>query len=121
VTITGGAVEGRIRFDTVETGAWYPVLYGDVSGWVWSERLDFDALPPIETDEAIALENARIWSYPDVTIGAIHHNLPQRAVVEIIGGPVTGRIRLDTSAIGVWYQVRYGTVTGWVWEERLRF
>jgi hypothetical protein len=121
VEVVGGAVEGRIRHDSQAVGLWYPVQYANISGWVWSERLEFDVIPNVLVMDAIALENARIWSHPDVILARLLADVPENAALEIIGGPITGRTRRDNEALGVWYQVRYGNITGWMWEARLQF
>jgi hypothetical protein len=42
--IIAGPVSGPIRYDTDSTGDWYQVsLNGTVLGWVWAERLSFNA------------------------------------------------------------------------------
>jgi hypothetical protein len=121
IEITGGAVEGRIRQDSQADGLWYPVQYANISGWVWSERLEFDVTPDVLIIDAIALENARIWSHPDVTVAHLLADVPENASLEIIGGPITGQTNRQTGATGVWYQVRYSNIVGWMWEARLQF
>jgi len=119
VDVKGSAVVGRIRYDSLQTGTWYPVSFGNDSGWVWSERLDVDTTrAPIS---AFALEDARVWSEPDVSMGTRLLSLNVNDAVEIIGGPVTGRLRFDGTTSGIWYQVSVNGVIGWVWENRLRF
>ncbi len=120
VTILGGTAIGRIRYGDFTLGSWYPVQYGTQRGWVWSERLDFEELHiPIET--AYTLENARLWSQPNVNDGYILlQPLPNRQV-EVIGGPVSGYIRYDNFETGVWYQVQIDNTIGWIWENRLSF
>jgi hypothetical protein len=121
IEITGGAVEGRIRQDSSAVGLWYPVQYANISGWVWSERLEFDVTPNVLVIDAIALENARIWSHPDVMVARLLADVPENVALEIIGGPITGQTNRQTGATGVWYQVRYGNIVGWMWEARLQF
>jgi hypothetical protein len=121
IEVTGGAVEGRIRIDVADVGLWYPVQYADLAGWVWSGRLDFDAAPDVLIINAVALENARLWSHPDVKQAGLLALIPENAELAVIGGPITGHIQLSTNTTGVWYQVRYGTITGWMWEDRLQF
>ncbi len=121
VTVIGGPAVGRIRFDTTDTGEWYPVIYGALRGWVWAGRLDFDGTPtPIAS--AVAEAQTNLWSVPDVGTGSVLRTQPNTAHVDVIGGPVTGPIRFDDDTIGVWYQVRTtdGRI-GWIWEGRLTF
>lgn len=121
VSITGGHVLGRIRYDTLETDVWYPIRYGDQIGWMWAGRLDITDTTLPDAD-AFALDNARMWSQPDVNTGEVLQDLPVNTPLDIIGGPVVGRIRYDdTTVTGVWYQVMVDGVIGWIWENRLRF
>ncbi len=116
VNIIGNPVPGPIRFDTADTGLWYPVKQGTLSGWIWAERLtDY----PQPADGPTALANARVWSQPDVRSGQLLTTLPVGQNVTILGGPVLGAIRFDTPTQGNWYQVQANNITGWVWSERL--
>ena len=119
VTILSGAVWGPIRYDSSQVDFWYPVQAGSQVGWIWSGRLDFNNSLP-EAD-AVALGNTRLWSQPDVVTGAVMLSVRLGAPLEIIGGPVSGRIRSDSLETGVWYQVRVEQRVGWVWAERLQF
>ena len=123
VSVVGGAAVGRIRYDSLQTGIWYPVRVDNSSGWVWAGRLDFDTAAP-ETDafaDAFARKNARLWSEPDVVNGTRLLDIRLNNSVDIVGGPVTGRIRFDDETPGVWYQVDVNGILGWVWQDRLRF
>lgn len=121
VTITAGPVRGPISYSSDVQGDWYQISQGDLTGWVWSERLSPSAPPPAY-QRAVALENARVWSYPDVQQGAVVAALAPGAALDIVAGPVAGPIRYDTPAVGQWYQVSQGgSVLGWVWSGRLSF
>lgn len=120
VTVIGGRAIGRISYGSDQTANWYPVRYDTLSGWVWAGRLDFETIASPDLD-AITLNNARLWTEPDVVGGNRILDVPKNMAVEIIGGPVTGRIRFDNDTTGVWYQIRVRNVIGWIWEDRLKF
>ncbi len=117
VTIIGGTVVGRIRYGSPVTATWYPVTIDNQTGWVWAERLDFESSPMLITD-AIALENARLWSQPDVVSGSVLVDIPINTSMDIIGGPTVGMIQYN-GLTGVWYQVEVDSQIGWVWERRI--
>jgi hypothetical protein len=120
VAIIGSPAVGRIRYDSNVTDIWYPIRYIELTGWVWSGRLDTPEIALLNAN-AITLENARLWSLPDVERGLLLHTLPADTLVEVIGGPFTGLIRHDELTTGVWYQVQVDGIIGWIWENRLRF
>lgn len=124
VVILDGPVRGRIRTDSDAQGEWFQVQSSDqVVGWVWSERLVFDApLPPPSGDPlAVALENARLWSAPNVHMGLIVAYLDAGDSLHVLAGPVSGPIRYDIDAQGEWYYVRPadGPFAGWIWAGRM--
>jgi hypothetical protein len=116
---------GRIRTDTSDMGYWYLVIVEDTdtSGWIWAERLSADHTPSTTGTRATALDNARLWSQPDVSVGSDNVDLAAGTLVIVESGPQLGRIRVDTDDLGHWYFVRVeGTdTTGWIWSPRLRF
>lgn len=71
--------------------------------------------------QAVALDNARLWTQPNVQTGARLLDLPSGTGVVILAGPVEGPIRYDTADVGDWYQVAYNGQSGWVWSARLDF
>lgn len=117
VTITGGTANGRISYWSNQIGTWYPVHVNGYTGWIWSERLNFESwtFPTIDT---YTLENARLWSEADVINGIILSDIAINTPFTIVGGPVVGRIQYDGTT-GIWYQVKANQLTGWVWEARL--
>lgn len=125
VTIQGQPQLGRIRTDTDDMGYWYLVTVEGTSttGWIWSERLTANTTAPINGTQATALENARLWTQPDVRTGTVITDLSVGTVVTVEAGPELGRIRTDTDDLGHWYYVRIdGTNTaGWIWSPRLNF
>jgi hypothetical protein len=64
---------------------------------------------------------ARLWSHPDVRIGRVLATLAADSEVTINSPFLTGPIRFDTDATGIWVPVRQGNLNGWVWQERLTF
>jgi hypothetical protein len=118
-------------------GESYPVVYADeaslfayiddaAGGWVSAETgfvsgLCDDLAKPDGYQQAIALENARLWSQPNVRIGAIVADVEPETPLHIISGPVLGSIRLDTEDLGKWFYVSDGTQAGWLWEARVEF
>ena len=64
---------------------------------------------------------ARLWSHPDVRSGHVLATLAADSEVTINGPFLTGPIRFDTDATGIWVPVRQGNLNGWVWQERLTF
>lgn len=120
VGVTEVGVEGEIQVGVM--GTWHKIVQGDGVGWVWSERLQlreiFTAPQPV-LGRATALDDARIWSQPDVTTGEVILTLLPDQSVNLIGDPQEGRIRLDTDEIGTWYPVQQGGIVGWVYAERL--
>jgi hypothetical protein len=77
-------------------------------------------LPSAPARTAVALENARAWSLPDVTTGVVVFDLPVGAALVITGGPVAGRIRYDTDDEDDWYRIQWAdSGSGWVWQGRL--
>lgn len=122
VSLTGTPVSGPIRIDTDHVDLWYPVSQGNLSGWVWAERLIFPAPAPHPT-LAVTLPNARLWSLPDAHTGQLLIHLAEGLSLPVIAGPVRGPVRFDTADRGDWYQVRLPSTgnTGWVWAERLSF
>jgi hypothetical protein len=119
VKIVAGPVRGPVSLTTNESGDWYKVEGANTSGWVWSARLAFETA----TLSAITKEEARVWSLPNVKQGQLTVTLPPNATVQILAGPVSGPVRLDTDEVGNWYKVRYTAtnVTGWIWDRRLTF
>ena len=117
-------MEGAIRQDTNDVGIWYYVAFNNSTspiGWIWEGRFDVvnaDDLPSSDR-RAIALENARLWSLPDVRNGVILAQLPYNTQLTIISDVVQGAIRFDTNDVGYWYQVRAGNMIGWIWSERI--
>jgi hypothetical protein len=100
-------------------------LYG--TGWVAADSGQLsgncDILRSPAEITAVALENARVWSEPNVRLGQQLASLKVGAQVRIIAGPVRGFIRLDSQVEGSWYQIKAAESipTGWVWSERLAF
>ena len=79
---------------------------------------------PLLIAQAVAttLENARVWSGPDVLGNSEATDLPVGTQLVILDGPMRGNIRLDANIQGDWYEVRRldeTTVLGWIWAERL--
>lgn len=67
-------------------------------------------------------ENCRVWTHPDVSVGAVVTTIPPSTVVYIVAGPIEGLIRYDNNSRGNWYQVALSpndAPLGWVWEQRL--
>jgi hypothetical protein len=76
--------------------------------------------PMAATMAATALADARVWSAPSVQTSQILYTLAEGSQVVITGGPVQGSIQHDASVQGDWYSVyQSGTISGWVWSERL--
>lgn len=122
VAILAGPVSGPISYSSDVEGEWYRVRWGTVTGWAWSERLTIMTGPTDPYRAAVALQNARAWSHPDVKTGTMLAPIPAGTRLQTIAGPVRGPIRYDTDATGDWYQVSVnGTVLGWVWDQRLSF
>jgi hypothetical protein len=72
--------------------------------------------------EVRVLEDARIWTQPDVTVGSVYLTLSIGDSVNIINGPVLGRISLDQNISGLWWEVSdipNGDSLGWIWEDRI--
>ncbi len=123
VTIEDGPQLGRIRVDTYDLGHWYLVsLNSGSSGWVWSERLSA-GYTSVSGIRATALENARLWSQPDVSVGTVVTDLDVGTRVIVEQSPQLGRIRVDTNDLGHWYfvQVEGTSTSGWIWSPRLSF
>lgn len=123
VTIEDGPQLGRIRVDTNDMGYWYFVsIDSGISGWIWSERLRA-GYTPVNGIRATALENARLWSQPDVSDGSVIADLDVGTVIIVEQGPQLGRIRVDTNDLGHWYfvQVEGSSASGWIWSPRLSF
>jgi len=120
IIVMSGAVSGRIRFDSSVRGNWYQIRVGDLTGWVWAERLNLQQDQSI-VEGATALNNTRLWTLPTVVDSLVVMELAKGTIVNIIGGPVSGRIRVDEPITGVWYQVQVDNQIGWVWEGRLEF
>lgn len=117
---------GAIRLDTDDVGEWYYVALNQATppmGWVWVGRLDFITPDDLPTGNmtATVLENARLWSLPDVRSGVIIAPISNGASVTIIGDSVQGSIRYDTNDLGDWYPIRVGSLVGWIWAGRLQF
>ncbi len=64
-------------------------------------------------------ENTRLWSQPDVSNAQLVRDVANGTSLRLVSGPVWGRVRLDTTDAGWWYEVETGSVTGWVWQSRL--
>ena len=67
-------------------------------------------------------ENTNFWSQPGVINANIIGSLPVGTPVYIINGPAYGRIRLDSTISGWWWEVSEtpnGTSLGWIWEGRI--
>lgn len=119
-------VRGAIRVDTDDVGEWYFVALNNQSspiGWVWIGRLEFVDLDDLPTGDmtATALNNARLWSLPDVRSGVVIAPITYGTQLTVIGDSVQGAIRYDTDDLGEWYQVRVGALIGWIWAGRLQF
>ena len=64
---------------------------------------------------ATAGAHARVWRAPTIRSGVLYTLAPGSHVM-IIGGPVRGSIRTDTTDEGDWYEVyQTGRPAGWVW------
>lgn len=124
VLIVDGPVRGPIRFDTDDMGDWF-LVHGSnyVVGWVWSERLVVDepGPPPTGAPGTVALDNARLWTVPNVHTGYVVAFLDAGTPLNVLAGPVTGPIRYDTDDMGEWYYVRSGDGwwAGWLWVARM--
>ncbi|HEX2621636.1 MAG TPA: hypothetical protein VHL11_15870, partial [Phototrophicaceae bacterium] len=57
---------------------------------------------------ATVLENARVWSEPDVTVGQVITSLEAGTEVGIIDGPVSGKLLTDSDLSGNWYKITWG-------------
>ena len=123
VNIVSPPVPGQILYDSDVIGIWYRISVGDGSsgpvGWVWSARLLTMATPQTPVRTGITLDNARLWSAPDVRQGGVILDVTPGTVVTIIAGPVSGPIRYDNFTTGNWYQIHTDGFTGWIWEGRL--
>lgn len=111
----------------------YLVAFGHAMG-AWVAKTDVvDMTPacaavPLRTGEevpagtsAITLENARIWTRPDVKSGIILVPFPPGTKVSVLYGPVSGYIQFDTDRVGDFYWVASDILSGWVWDQRLDF
>ncbi len=73
---------------------------------------------------AIAGENTRVWSEPNVKQGHVIMPLSTGTRVQIVGGPARGPIRYDSDIEDIWYQIQLpgqNSPLGWVWGARLIF
>ena len=120
VTVLEGPVRGPVRQDTGAAGDWFRVTVDGLTGWVWSGRLG-SSLPTEPAAPVTTLENARLWTQPDVTRGQVIVSPAAGETVTILSGPVSGPIRIDTDDRGDWYYVAVGDATGWIWAGRLSF
>jgi WD40 repeat protein len=69
-----------------------------------------------------ALDNARLWSLPDVTQGEVIVQPPAGQALYVLGGPVEGWIRADKSNSGWFWKVSTsanGENPGWIWQSRI--
>jgi len=69
-----------------------------------------------------ALENARLWSLPDVTKGEVIGQPPASQALYVQDGPVKGWIRADKSNSGWFWKVSIsanGENPGWIWQSRI--
>lgn len=117
--VISGPVQGPIRVDTDDLGQWFYVSTGEQSGWLWEARFEFKEVSGDESESVLALENARLWSLPNVQQGSLIAFVNPGSEVLILQGPVNGPIRFDTIDTGDWYFVEVGTMRGWIWEGRL--
>lgn len=122
VGVTGDLVSGEIQENI--TGNWYPVIQGDVAGWVWEDRLvfgrTFTAPKPVIEREPIT-ETAYLWSEPDAKSGSIITEFPAGTTISIIGDPQEGFIQRDSDQTGIWYPVQIGGNVGWIYEGHIDF
>ncbi len=65
-------------------------------------------------------ENARIWSKPDVVDGEYLYPIPSNSQIEVLGGPVWGRVIASPAHYGWWWEVTVDGVSGWVWQSRIK-
>lgn len=94
-------------------GVWVPAIAGMLRG-------DCNS---VAAPTALALNGARLWSVPDVTLGEVVATIPAQTALIVIDGPVNGPVRLDTDATGDWYFVQVSSTAqgGWLWQARLQF
>lgn len=94
---------------------------GDMSGgYVEANRGTLNGHCDGTLQLATVLDNARLWTEPDVITGEIISTLNIGTEVGIISEPVRGRLQYASDLMGDWVEVRTGsTVTGWIWIERL--
>ncbi len=93
-------------------------------GWISEDIGSLDGqcsdLPGQMPSVAVTLENARVWSTPDVHNGVLLATLTPNSQVTVLDGPTSGPVLFTSTDIqGDWYQVSQGDVIGWVWSERL--
>lgn len=122
VSVLEDPVLGIVVAESSLQGSWYRINYRGSMGWIWEDRLTFGrtfTTPQPVTARATALADARVWSQPDITTGAVITTLLEDSEVNVIGQPVEGIIHQDTGALGIWYPVQQGGTTGWVYGERL--
>jgi len=122
VGVLGDVIIGNIQAGI--TGDWVQITLRDILGWVWIERLDFDrtfTTPQPALAQATVLDNARLWSLPDVNTGELITTLILGSEVNVIGDSATGEIQFNNDLQGIWYPVQQGGNTGWVYEGRLDF
>jgi hypothetical protein len=119
------AIPAGVYVVTMRTDTAYNVRLGHAyGGWIASSdgqlKPNCDRVPPEPYRTATALDNARVWSAPDVASGSALYTLEPGQRVLVVAGPVRGPIRFDTDDQGDWYQVYVdGQASGWVWSERL--
>lgn len=119
--VISGPVQGPIRLDTDDLGLWFYIIDGEQSGWLWEARLEFEEIISDDGGSAQTLDDARLWSLPDVHQGRLIGFINPGSSVRVLEGRVVGPIRFDTTDTGNWYFVEVGTVRGWMWEGRLNF
>lgn len=107
VSILDKAIE--LEGSTAMSGAYVDVNSGKLEGHCFGTM-----------QLATTLDNARLWTEPDVTSGEIITTLDVGTIVGIMGEPISGRLQYDSDLMGDWVEVRTGSMeTGWIWIERL--
>lgn len=104
------SVQVELQFDDAFS-AWVSLSTGQLRG-------NCDG---VQNRVAIAGENVRLWQAPDVRWGSVVADVAENTLLQVISGPVEGRIRTDADINGNWYLVYDATqgVSGWVWEDRI--
>jgi WD40 repeat protein len=118
-TLASGSLDGSLIL--TQLSSLTEAAPGDESSYVSTAAPSGCALAPGMTVHAG--ENARLWSFPDVSQAEITGQPSAGQALYVTDGPVQGWIVMDKSASGWFWEMSTasgGKIAGWIWQSRIK-